>query len=46
MTSQEAIQKVLNVAISNIGYKEASNNVTKFAAGRWDNEFYGWELNG
>lgn len=46
MTVNEAIEKVLNVARSNIGYHETGNNITKFAAERWDNEFYGWELTG
>lgn len=46
MTVNEAIEKVLNVARSNIGYHESGNNITKFAAERWDNEFYGWELTG
>lgn len=46
MTVAEAIEKVLNVARSNIGYHESGNNIIKFAAERWDNEFYGWELQG
>ena len=46
MTEQEAKLKVINIAISNIGYKETGNNITKFTTGTWDNSFYGWELNG
>ena len=46
MTTEQAIERVLNVARSNIGYHENGNNITKFAQDRWDNEFYGWELTG
>ena len=44
MTINEAKEKVLNVARSEIGYKEGYNNYIKFAEGSWDNQFYGWEL--
>ena len=46
MTTEQAIQKVLDVARSNIGYHESGDNITKFAQDRWDNQFYGWELQG
>lgn len=46
MTKNEAVQKVISVAVRNIGYHEVGNNRTKFADGNWDNQFYGWELSG
>ena len=46
MTKNEAIQKVISVAVRNIGYHEVGNNRTKFTDGNWDNQFYGWELSG
>lgn len=46
MTITEAKNKVLAVAISNLGYHEVGDNGTKFTEGDWDNKFYGWELYG
>ena len=46
MTKNEAVQKVISVAVRNIGYHEVGNNRTKFTDGSWDNQFYGWELSG
>lgn len=46
MTVNEAKQKVIAVAVNNLGYHEVGDNRTKFAEGTWDNQFYGWELNG
>lgn len=46
LTIAEAKNKVLAVAVSNLGYHEVGNNGIKFAEGDWDNKFYGWELNG
>ena len=46
MTITQAKKALIAVAVSNIGYKETSDNIIKFAAGTWDNEFYGWELQG
>jgi hypothetical protein len=46
MTINEAKQKVITVAVSNLNYHEVGNNHTKFTEGSWDNQFYGWELDG
>ena len=44
MTINEAKEKLLAVARSEIGYKEGYNNYIKYAESNWDNQFYGWEL--
>lgn len=46
VTNNEAKKALIAVAVSNLGYRETGDNVTKFAAGTWDNTFYGWELQG
>lgn len=46
MTILQAQTAVITIAVGNLGYLETGNNVTKFAAGQWDNKFYGWELQG
>lgn len=46
MTEQEAKKQLIAVAISNLNYSETKDNIIKFAAGTWDNTFYGWELQG
>ena len=44
MTTNEAVEKLLNIARAEIGYHEQGNNWIKYASGNWDNQFYGWEL--
>ena len=44
MTTNQAVEKLLNVARAEIGYHEGSGNYTKYAEGNWDNQFYGWDL--
>lgn len=44
MTTNQAVEKLLNVARAEIGYHESGNNYTRYAEGNWDNQFYGWEL--
>lgn len=44
MTTEQAVNKLLSIARAEIGYHESGNNYTKYAAGNWDNQFYGWEL--
>lgn len=44
MTTNQAVEKLLNVARAQIGYHENNGNYTKYAEGNWDNQFYGWEL--
>lgn len=44
MTLQEAQDKVLTIARAELNYHESYDNYIKYAAGNWDNQFYGWEL--
>lgn len=44
MTTNQAVEKLLNVARAQIGYHEGNGNYTRYAEGNWDNQFYGWEL--
>lgn len=44
MTVTEAKEKLLNTARAELGYKEGNNNYIKYAEGKWDNQFFGWEL--
>ena len=46
MTITQAKKALIAVAVSNIGCRETGDNIIKFAAGTWDNKFYGWELQG
>lgn len=44
MTISEAIKKVVDLAISQIGYKEGDNNYNKYAADPRMTQAYGWSL--
>jgi len=37
MTTNEAVEKLLNIARAEIGYHEQGNNWIKYASGNWDN---------
>lgn len=44
MTRSEAIKKVTDLAVSQVGYKEGENNWNKYAADPMMTQAYGWSL--
>lgn len=44
MTISEAIKKVVDLAVSQVGYKEADNNYNKYASDPRMTQAYGWDL--
>lgn len=44
MTTEEAVQRVVNLAKAEVGYHEGANNYNKYAADPMITQLYGWSL--